>query len=224
MSDATKDTPAGIIGDDLAFFGAITASVTHELNNVLSIIDQTAGLLDDLLAGAKRGRPISEEKLQQLADKISKQTTRGFDFIRHLNKFAHQADEPVLEFEVRMVIENLCYLVKRYAVLKQVEFSQEIQDDHTQIMSSPFQLQQAIYLVVRSLLSLSEGGDTMSIQFAAENDNPVVEVHFSRSADDFMQNLKSGIETYLKLQDWDIMIDNTNDRAVFKLVYARLNA
>ncbi len=224
MSEVTKDTPAGVIGDDIAFFGAITASVTHELNNVLSIIDQTAGLLDDLLAGAKRGKPISEEKLQQLADKVSKQTARGFDFIRHLNKFAHQADEPILEFEVRTVIENLCYLVKRYAVLKRVEFSQQIEDDHTQITSSPFQLQQAIYLVVRSLLSLAESGDTMMIQYNVVDTKPVVEVHFSKPADEFMADLKTGIETYLKLSDWEITIDNSNDKAVFKLVYTSQSA
>ena len=73
---------------DLAFFGAITASVSHELNNVISIVYQTAGLLNDLLAGAQRGRPISDERLEQIAIRIGEQTERGAAIIKRLNAFA----------------------------------------------------------------------------------------------------------------------------------------
>jgi len=55
--------------EGLAFFGAITASISHELNNVIAIIDQSAGLLNDLLAGAQYGRPITNEKLERISKK-----------------------------------------------------------------------------------------------------------------------------------------------------------
>ena len=54
--------------NSLAFFGAITASVSHELNNVMSIIDQNNGLLKDLLAV---GHPISNERLERINNSIT---------------------------------------------------------------------------------------------------------------------------------------------------------
>ena len=59
---------------DLKFFSAITASVTHELNNVLSIINQTGGLLEDLLYGVNQGEDINPDQLEKIAGKISLQT------------------------------------------------------------------------------------------------------------------------------------------------------
>ena len=39
--------------EDLAFFGRIGADVSHDMRNVLSVIGEYAGLLDDLLARTK---------------------------------------------------------------------------------------------------------------------------------------------------------------------------
>jgi len=58
--------------DGLKFFGIITASVTHELNNILSIIDQSAGLVEDFMANPDSGVPLTEEKLKQITAKIRK--------------------------------------------------------------------------------------------------------------------------------------------------------
>ncbi|MCP3901564.1 MAG: sensor histidine kinase, partial [Desulfobacteraceae bacterium] len=35
--------------DKAAFFGKITASITHEIQNVLAIIKENAGLMEDFL-------------------------------------------------------------------------------------------------------------------------------------------------------------------------------
>ena len=36
--------------DEIAFFGKVTASITHEIQNVLSIIKESSGLIDDVLS------------------------------------------------------------------------------------------------------------------------------------------------------------------------------
>ena len=45
----------------LAFFGEITASVSHEINNAISIINEYSGLLEDLTYTAERGENVSSE-------------------------------------------------------------------------------------------------------------------------------------------------------------------
>ncbi len=38
---------------ETAFMGKITAAITHEMKNVLAIIKESAGLMEDLLSVAK---------------------------------------------------------------------------------------------------------------------------------------------------------------------------
>jgi len=76
----------------LVFFGTLTASVTHELNNVLSIIDQTRGLLEDLAVGAASGRAIDPARLETIATRIDRQVRKGVEIMSCLNRFAHSLD------------------------------------------------------------------------------------------------------------------------------------
>ncbi len=41
--------------DGLRFFGMINASISHEIKNVLAIISESAGLMEDLLLLAQKG-------------------------------------------------------------------------------------------------------------------------------------------------------------------------
>ncbi len=136
----------------LAFSGAITASVTHELNNVYSIIDQTIGLLEDLLVSANPGRSIPNERLQRIADKIQAQTQRGVGIIKRLNTFAHSIDEPESDFEINQLVENLVELSRRFANLKKVELDVSYYSEPVTIRNNPFLLQQALFLCLTQAL------------------------------------------------------------------------
>ena len=150
----------------LAFFGAVTASVSHELNNVISIIDQTAGLLGDLLAGVQYGRPLSEEQLQRIADKVKLQTERGVGIIRRLNKFAHSADEPVREFDLNGVIENLTALTERLANLKAARQEITLCEQPLLMTGNPFLTQQAVFLIIRELFDQAVRDDVLKVAVA----------------------------------------------------------
>ena len=165
--EAAEDKLLGNNG--LAFSGAITASVTHELNNVYSIIDQTIGLLDDLLAVTSPDRPIEPEKLQRITEKIQAQTQRGVGIIKRLNTFAHSVDEPVREFEINQLVENLTELSRRFANLKKAELEVELLPEEVNLVSNPFLLQQAIYLCYRQLLANAEKGHLVSVRVGRED-------------------------------------------------------
>ncbi len=164
--DDKNDRTQKLKNGDLAFFGAVTASVSHELNNIVSIIDQSAGLLTDLLAGAQSGRSLSPEQLGRIADRIKHQTSRGVDFIRRLNAFAHSTDEPVREFELNQLVENLVALTVRFANLKGVNLKVAYSDQPLNIITSPFLIQQVLYLIIKNILDRALKNDdiTLSIE------------------------------------------------------------
>jgi signal transduction histidine kinase len=76
----------------LQFFGKMSASISHEIKNALAIINESAGLLDDLSLRAERGIPVEPERLKKQAGNILKQIRRADGIIQNMNKFAHSID------------------------------------------------------------------------------------------------------------------------------------
>jgi len=109
------------IGDcGLHCFGSISASISHELKNALAIINENAGLLEDLSLMAEKGRPLDPVRLKSLAANISKQIQRADGIIRNMNRFAHSADEPVNCIDLGETLALTVALCSRLAAMKSV--------------------------------------------------------------------------------------------------------
>ena len=65
MTDANKESP--FCERELAFFGAMTASISHELNNAIAIID----LQLQLVARSTTGDDRQEQRLREQVKKLS---------------------------------------------------------------------------------------------------------------------------------------------------------
>lgn len=147
----------------LAFFGAITASVSHELNNVVSIIQQTSGLLEDLLYSSQSGPPIENERLQRIVDGINQQTVRGVGIIGRFNYFAHTVDNPVQEYELNKTLDNLVGLCGRFADMKRVKLEANLSGQDIPMSGSPFNVQQIVFLYLKRMLAVAERDDTIVV-------------------------------------------------------------
>ncbi|MFH2056472.1 MAG: hypothetical protein ABIJ61_10975 [bacterium] len=183
-SDSRYLTDAG-----MAFFGAVTASVSHELNNVISIIDQTAGLLDDMIAGEEQGVPLSVERLTTAVASVQKQTERGLEIIKRLNKFAHSTDQPLLEFEVNEVLDNFVALARRLASLKRADLVLSPPVEQLKITSNPFFLQQVVFRTFKLVLEEIQPGDVVRLGAVAVDNGVAIKLESPRpvmTADDKM--------------------------------------
>ena len=63
--------------EGLQFFGKMTASISHEIKNTLAIMNENAGLLEDLSILAERGRPLDLERVKRIAGQVTKQIHRA---------------------------------------------------------------------------------------------------------------------------------------------------
>ena len=136
----------------LAFFGAITASVTHELNNVMAIIEQVNGLLEDMVAGAQGGRIIAPEKIANIQARITKQVDRGVGIIKRLNAFAHSVDEPVKSFDLSSLLSDLTALCERFAMLRKQTLEFQAPVGAFMVRNSPYYVELAAYLSLKLLM------------------------------------------------------------------------
>ena len=105
---------------EVAFFGKITAGITHELKNVLAIIRESAGLMEDIMSISPEAIISYQEKFENSMEKIKDQIKRGVELTDRLNKFAHSTDEAIAKIDLHATIEQLVALSQRFVGLKNV--------------------------------------------------------------------------------------------------------
>ena len=160
---------------ELRFFGDITASLSHEINNVMAIIGELSGLMDDLLLMAEQGRPVNMEKLKNLSGRIEQQVKKGEGLIKRLNRFAHSVDEPLKEFDLRTLMEEIIALAQRFAFLKRVSLETEFTGEDLTVRSDPFKLQQAIFMCMELALAGKNKDESILVKINQDRAGATIE-------------------------------------------------
>ena len=130
--------------DDLAFFGKVNASISHELKNILAIISEAAGLLQDLTEMATRGQKIELEMLKTCSQDIVEEIQRGFSTIKQMNTFSHSVDAPLQSVNLIEVLDLMINLAGFLSFASKVRFD-PVQDEASMISTCPFRLQNLVY-------------------------------------------------------------------------------
>ena len=76
----------------MQLFGRLTASVSHDVRNVLAVINENAGLLEDSCLLAEKGRPLDLKRVMRIATDLKQQVRRGDGITRGLSRLAHTVD------------------------------------------------------------------------------------------------------------------------------------
>jgi signal transduction histidine kinase len=130
--------------DDLAFFGKVNASISHELKNILAIISEAAGLLQDLTELATKGEKIELEMLQTCSQDIVEEIQRGFGTIKQMNKFAHSVDDPAKKVNLVDIVGLMIALAKFLSFASKVRFD-PLPGAAPTVLTCPIRLQNLIY-------------------------------------------------------------------------------
>ena len=136
-----------IIGKEgLQFFGKMSASISHEIKNVLAIINENAGLLEDFTLMAEKGRPIDLERFKTVAGKIRGQVGRADGIVKNLNRFAHSADHFSGEIDLNESLGFVVALSERFAAMADVSI-EHMEDERTvPLNTTPFILHNLLWL------------------------------------------------------------------------------
>ncbi|HEX9887659.1 MAG TPA: hypothetical protein VGA70_14270 [Longimicrobiales bacterium] len=91
------------------FIARITASATHELRNVLAIVEESAGPLDDLIHASAPGAAPDRERLLRATKRITTQVARGTELLTRLSGLAHCRDRPQASGDLRYAVDQAVY-------------------------------------------------------------------------------------------------------------------
>ncbi len=145
----------------LASLGKLLAGYTHELKNHFAIINESSGLMDDLLEMSEGGDDKLHERFKKIIITIGERISQANTMAMYLNRVAHRMDVPASTFNVNdLLIEELA-LMNRFAAMKQISFETTLQDDIPSIFNNPSLLQFVIFSLVHELLDSLESGSTI---------------------------------------------------------------
>lgn len=149
----------------LHFFGQMSATLSHDIKNVLAVINENAGLLEDLCLMAAKGRPIDPSRLKRLAGDIQEQVRRGDRIVTGMNRLAHSPDEASAEVDLAEVLELLTALAVRLTAARGVQV-QVNRPAAVRITTSPFRLLNLLWLCLDG--AMAAAGPGRRIELAAE--------------------------------------------------------
>ena len=148
---------------EVAFFGKISAAMTHDIRNVLAIIRESSGLMQDLLSLCEEGAFPYQQKFNKVLTGIQDQVNRGVELATHFNHFAHSMDHAVSDIDGNEVARQLVYLMQRFARLRKVELVASAAEQPVAIRTDAFALYRMLGECVSAILQHVADGDTITI-------------------------------------------------------------
>jgi len=164
----------------LQFFGRISASISHEIKNVLAIVNENAGLLEDLTLLADRGKPLDPARLKIMAAAVKKQVGRADGILKNMNRLAHSIDQTITTVDLDQTIELVIALTARFAAMRGVKVDLQLPVSRLTISTAPFYLLNLLCLCLD--LSMSASGDEKRVELVVEETENSVRIRFRRLA------------------------------------------
>jgi C4-dicarboxylate-specific signal transduction histidine kinase len=162
----------------LQFFGRISASISHELKNVLGIFNENAGLLEDLTYMADQGKPIDPARLGKMAETLKRQIGRADEILKNMNRFAHTIDESVTKVNLHETISLFLALTERFTTMRGYKLDLQPSAGPLMIPTAPFFLLNLLWLCLE--FSMSAAGEEKSLNLSIEEKENRFQINFQR--------------------------------------------
>ncbi len=150
---------------ELRFFGKMTASISHEIKNVMAIVNESAGLLEDYTLMAEKGLPVNAEKLNIIAQRVARQVRRADEIVKNMNSLAHSVDDFEKNVDIGEALELAVGLSTRLADMRSITLDLSIPSDLVTVITSPFHLQNLIWQILDVAMETSGERKAVGLTF-----------------------------------------------------------
>jgi C4-dicarboxylate-specific signal transduction histidine kinase len=140
---------------EIGFMGKVTASLSHEIKNTLAVINESAGLMGDLL---RRDAPEDwpqYSRLTSIVASIEEQVQRSADIVKRLNQFAHSMDKSLAELDLNETVRQTVMLAQRFATLRRINLETILDSKPLQTQSDPFRTLYIIFGFIERAINCS---------------------------------------------------------------------
>jgi len=152
----------------LAYFGKMTATMSHELKNCLAIMNENAGLIQDLLMMNQSGHPLEPDRLDRISGGISRQVLRADTLLKQMNIFAHSVDLPEQQVDLKEAVRLAATIGARLAANQQVEILPDASDGSVPMTLSFFSLLNLIWQTLEAVMTAMAPKTILDIQVSRD--------------------------------------------------------
>ena len=154
---------------EAAFIAKITANTTHEIRNVLAIVKESAGLIDDMVRLFVRRGSLDQEKLANAVRRIDAQVSRGAEIVTRLNRFAHSLDHHQIEVDLQQEVQQVVFLCQRYLKQKRHEVQVQPSQEPVPFVTNSLWLQMTLCSGVECCLEQMPERSALSMSIVRED-------------------------------------------------------
>jgi hypothetical protein len=163
-------------GREAAFTARIAADATHEMRNVLAIVKESAGLIEDILRACDNGAEVDRDRVARTLGRIDAQVGRGAELMTHLNRFAHSLERKRERIELGREVEQAVFLGRRAAGKRRIVLSGEVLEDAPSFVADSFRVQMAISTALEWWLARLPEGTRVLVRAGGTGRHPAVEI------------------------------------------------
>lgn len=144
--------------EKLASIGRLAAGVAHEINNPMAIINEKAGLMEDLVAIQDIPQ---KDRFLQLTQSIIQSVERCSSITHRLLGFARHMDVKMEKVSVNEVIKDVLIFLEKEALHRSIKLRKNFAEDLPRIESDRGQLQQVFLNILNNAFEVvgDEGGE-----------------------------------------------------------------
>ncbi|MFC1884100.1 ATP-binding protein [Thermodesulfobacteriota bacterium] len=159
----------------LASIGRLAAGIAHEINNPMAIINEKAGLMDDLIANMPDFP--KKEKFIGLTGSIRDSVERCSTITHRLLGFARRMDVEIESVDLNEIIKEVYSFLEKEALHRNIEVELRLAEDLPEISSDHGQLQQVFLNILNNAFSAIDDRGIVEISsFEVDQKNVCVSI------------------------------------------------
>lgn len=148
----------------MATVGRMAAGVAHEINNPLAIINEKAGLLEDLIRHT--GNFPNSDKFMAITNSITSSVERCSKVTRRLLGFAKRMENKVETIDLGDLLKEVVGFQSTEVKHRNINIGYNIQENLPPIQSDRGQLQQVFLNIINNAFAAIDNGGSIDITIA----------------------------------------------------------
>jgi|SRR5208337_3247845 len=160
-----------LIASQLSFIGKVLSVFSHDINNHLAILKESAGLIGDLIEFGKTSSRKDLKEILKITQSIKNQIEQATYFCDKLNGFGHGMEKPLSTFNIHECIEELMVLLNRFINQKMIRIEKDFTANMPLIYSNPLKVQFLMFCLVEKHLKRLDKNSRIIIKTVYANDS-----------------------------------------------------
>jgi len=155
----------------LASLGKMLAGYSHELKNHLAIINESAGLMGDLLDMGNFDNEQTIQRFKKIILVIGERIDKANTMAKYMSRFAHQMDMPISNFNVNELLNEELTFLDRFFWIKSLSIQKKLQPKLPSVNNNPSLLLFVLFTHILQIIDrIDPGGEiVLSSQMKGQN-------------------------------------------------------